>query len=109
MKTMPTANDQDLDQLANLFQLLSDKTRLRILILLADGENNVTKLCQKLDLPQPTVSHHLGLLRIHNVIGNRRHGKQVFYFLNGTVNVGPSQSLQLNLENLAVKIVPLDD
>jgi DNA-binding transcriptional ArsR family regulator len=108
MKNVPAATDQDLDQLANLFQLLSDKTRLRILILLADGENNVTKLCQKLGLPQPTVSHHLGLLRIHNVIGNRRNGKQVFYFLNGTVSLGPSQSLQLNLENLAVKIVPLN-
>jgi ArsR family transcriptional regulator len=110
MKVVPKASDQDLDQLASLFQLLSDKTRLRILTMLADGESNVTGLCRGLDLPQPTVSHHLGLLRIHNVIGNRRKGKQVFYFLNnGSVNADKSQGLQLNLENVSVKIVPLED
>jgi ArsR family transcriptional regulator, zinc-responsive transcriptional repressor len=96
--------DQDLDQLTSLFQLLSDKTRLRILLMLADGERNVTSLCQSMALPQPTVSHHLGLLRIHNVIGNRRKGKQVFYALNGTVNIGAPNGLQLMLENLTVKI-----
>jgi DNA-binding transcriptional ArsR family regulator len=106
MKFGSGASEHDLDQLTNLFQLLSDKTRLRILLLLAEGEQNVTALCQSLGLPQPTVSHHLGLLRIHNVIGNRRDGKQVFYFLNGTVNLSGGQTLQLNLENLAVKIFP---
>jgi DNA-binding transcriptional ArsR family regulator len=48
-------------------------------MLLADGERNVTNLCEALKLPQPTVSHHLGLLRMSNIIGNRRDGKQVFY------------------------------
>jgi DNA-binding transcriptional ArsR family regulator len=93
--------DQDLDQLTSLFQLLSDKTRLRILLMLADGERNVTSLCQSMALPQPTVSHHLGLLRIHNMIGNHRKGKHA---LNGTVNVGNPMGLQLLLENLTVKI-----
>jgi ArsR family transcriptional regulator len=106
MKTVAGLNDRDLDQLNNLCQLLSDKTRLRILLLLAEGERNVTSLCENLDLPQPTVSHHLGLLRVHNIIGNRRKGKQVFYFLNGTVNVGESDGLQVNLENLVVSVTP---
>src|SRR5215217_4105592 len=79
------ANDQDLEQLTGLFRLLSDKTRLNILMLLSDGERNVTNLCEALQLPQPTVSHHLGLLRLNNVIGNRRSGKQVFYTLNGRI------------------------
>ena len=78
-------SEQDLDQLTNLFRLLSDKTRLNILLSLADGERNVTSLCEELQLPQPTVSHHLGLLRVNNVIGNRRKGKQVFYTLSGSV------------------------
>src|SRR6266550_3673698 len=77
--------EQDLEQLTALFRLLSDKTRLNILMLLAQGERNVTSLCQELELPQPTVSHHLGLLRMNNLIGNRRNGKQVFYGLNGQV------------------------
>ncbi len=69
------ATDQDLEQLTSLFRLLSDKTRLNILFLLSHGERNVTSLCDELKLPQPTVSHHLGLLRMSNVISNRRDGK----------------------------------
>jgi DNA-binding transcriptional ArsR family regulator len=76
-----SATHQDLEQLATLFRLLSDKTRLNILLLLGNGECNVGHLCKVLRLPQPTVSHHLGLLRMNNVIGNRRIGKQVFYSL----------------------------
>src|SRR5437764_7754403 len=84
-KRVTSATDQDLEQLIALFRLLSDKTRLNILMMLAEGERNVSSLCEELKLPQPTVSHHLGLLRMNNVIGNRRAGKQVFYGLNGRV------------------------
>jgi DNA-binding transcriptional ArsR family regulator len=85
-------NDQDLEQLTSLFRLLSDKTRLNILLILAGGERNVTSLCEALHLPQPTVSHHLGLLRMHNVITNRRDGKQVYYSLNSRIGVGQNNS-----------------
>jgi DNA-binding transcriptional ArsR family regulator len=76
----------DVEELVELFKLLSDKTRLTILLLLANGERNVSSLCAQLSLPQPTVSHHLGLLRTRRVIANRRNGKQVFYGLNGRVD-----------------------
>ena len=69
--------------LVNLFQLLSDRTRLSIVMLLAQGSRNVSSLCETLKLPQPTVSHHLALLRRSSVISSRREGKQVFYSLNG--------------------------
>src|SRR6266576_2422559 len=82
------AAEQDLDQLTGLFHLLSDKTRLNIVLLLASGERNVGNLCEALKLPQPTVSHHLGLLRMSNVIGSRRAGKQVFYGVNGRIDMG---------------------
>src|SRR3954471_11915550 len=98
------ATDQDLDQLTGLFRLLSDKTRLNILFLLSEGERNVSSLCEELQLPQPTVSHHLGLLRMSNVITNRRNGKQVFYSLNGRVDAGVRNALQIGVENYAVKI-----
>jgi DNA-binding transcriptional ArsR family regulator len=62
-------------------RVLSDPTRLRLLGLLQNGEMNVSTLCRRLELPQPTVSHHLGLLRSAGLVGNRRSGKQVFYFL----------------------------
>jgi DNA-binding transcriptional ArsR family regulator len=107
---MPThgsgPSDLELDQLTALFRLLSDKTRLNILMMLSDGERNVTSLCKSLQLPQPTVSHHLGLLRMNNVIGNRRSGKQVFYTLNGRVNVTPAGSIQVGVDRFTVRIAP---
>ena len=100
------ASDQELEQLTTMFRLLADKTRLNILMLLSDGERNVSSLCDELKLPQPTVSHHLGLLRMNNIIGNRRHGKQVFYTLNGRVNVATAGMLQVSVDRYNVSIAP---
>src|SRR5215207_8506238 len=87
--------DLELEPLVGLFRLLSDKTRLNILMLLSKGERNVTSLCEELRLPQPTVSHHLGLLRMSNLIGNRRNGKQVFYELDGRVDAAVPKTLNV--------------
>jgi ArsR family transcriptional regulator, zinc-responsive transcriptional repressor len=100
------ATDQDLEQLTSLFKLLSDKTRLQILTLLAQGERNVTSLCEELNLPQPTVSHHLGLLRMTNVVGHRRDGKQVIYGLAGRGTSGKDHVLELPVHHLVVRILP---
>jgi ArsR family transcriptional regulator len=67
--------------LANLLQVLADGTRLRLLLALSGGERNVTDLIARLHLPQPTVSHHLGILRMNGVVQARRDGKRVFYRL----------------------------
>lgn len=99
-----STSEQDLDRLTTLFKLLSDKTRLNILMLLADGERNVSSLCEQLHLPQPTVSHHLGLLRLNNVIGNRRNGKQVFYTLNRQVDLPDETALRIGTEKCRVEI-----
>jgi DNA-binding transcriptional ArsR family regulator len=79
-------SQEDLEQLTSLFRILSDKTRLTIVMLLSQGERNVSSLCGELGLPQPTVSHHLGLLRTNHVVASRRDGKQVYYVLNGKEN-----------------------
>ena len=96
--------EDELEQLAALFRLLSDRTRLNLLMLLSNGERNVTTLCDSLKLPQPTVSHHLGLLRMSNVIGNRREGKQVFYSLNGRVTADDDGGLALATGPFSVQI-----
>ena len=70
---------QQVPVLSQLFQVLSDQTRLKLLLILQEGEQHVTELCKKLHLPKPTVSHHLGLLRMHGLVQNSRRGKQVFY------------------------------
>lgn len=69
-------------ELAQAFRMLSDETRLKIIFYLARKEQNVGSLCDILGLAQPTVSHHLGLLRMGRLIVNRRNGKQVIYSLN---------------------------
>jgi ArsR family transcriptional regulator, arsenate/arsenite/antimonite-responsive transcriptional repressor len=97
------ARDEEMEQLTALLRLLSDKTRLHILMMLSDGERNVTKLCEALKLPQPTVSHHLGLLRMSNVIIGRRDGKQVFYGLDGKVSV-TNECLEINAGAFSVCI-----
>lgn len=99
-----SALDQDLEQLTSLFRLLSDKTRLNILLSLATGERNVTSLCEGLRLPQPTVSHHLGLLRVNNIIANRRVGKQVFYALHGAVTQMQPNALEISAANFCLRI-----
>lgn len=69
--------------LCQLFDLLGDKTRLKIVLALIGGARNVGQLCGDLKLAQPTVSHHLSLLRMGKVISNSRKGKEVHYSLNG--------------------------
>jgi DNA-binding transcriptional ArsR family regulator len=97
-------SEADLEPLVALFRLLSDKTRLNILMLLAKGERNVSSLCDQLRLPQPTVSHHLGLLRMSNLITNRRDGKQVFYELDGRVQAADAKNLQVAVDKFKVSI-----
>ena len=74
-----TIRIEEFADLARVFHLLGDKTRLSIMLLLTEGEMNVTSICKKLRLPQTTVSNHLSLLRIGGLVLNRRDGKQVFY------------------------------
>ncbi len=98
-------SERDLEQLSSFFRLLSDKTRLKILFRLAGGERNVTALCEEMSLPQPTVSHHLSLLRMSSIVGNRRNGKQVFYTLNGRSEQNDQDLLAFNLDGFTVKLV----
>ena len=80
MTTMPSVSEQAVRDLAQVFKLLSDETRLRILLYLAQsGELHVTDLCGKLEQSQPAVSHHLALLRVSGLIESRREGKHNFY------------------------------
>jgi ArsR family transcriptional regulator len=77
---LPPVSDSSVRDLAQMFKLLSDETRLRILIHLAqNGELHVTDLCTRLEQSQPAVSHHLALLRVSGLIESRREGKHNYY------------------------------
>ena len=76
----PQLPDQLEKDLVQVFKLLSDETRLRVLMyLLREGELHVTALCERLGQSQPAVSHHLALLRVAGLIQARRDGKHNFY------------------------------
>lgn len=78
--SIPELSDQLEKDLVQVFKLLSDETRLRILMYLArEGELHVTALCDKLGQSQPAVSHHLALLRVAGLIEARRDGKHNYY------------------------------
>ena len=80
LTSMPEISEQSVRDLAQVFKLLSDETRLRILLYLAQaGELHVTDLCNRLGQSQPAVSHHLALLRVSGLIESRREGKHNFY------------------------------
>ena len=78
--TFPELPHQLEKDLVQVFKLLSDETRLRILLYLArEKELHVTALCDRLGQSQPAVSHHLALLRVAGLIEARRDGKHNYY------------------------------
>ena len=71
-----------MDELLDVFKILSDETRLRIIILLSKDKLCVCELCAILVLPQPKVSQQLSKLRDLGLVMDERKGQWVFYQLN---------------------------
>lgn len=71
-----------LNQLTTLFKALSDETRLRILKLLERGELCVCDIVAALDMIQPKVSFHLGVLKEARLIKDRKQGKWIHYSID---------------------------
>jgi ArsR family transcriptional regulator len=61
---------------------LADDTRQQILVLLLDGERCVSDIVDAFDMTQPTISHHLSILKQFKLVTSRKEGKQVFYDIN---------------------------
>lgn len=104
---LPDALEKDLVQ---VFKLLSDETRLRILLYLArEGELHVTALCKRLSQSQPAVSHHLALLRNAGIIEPRRDGKHNFYSIRQQRFVGLISELFANVRDPETDAVEFDE
>jgi ArsR family transcriptional regulator, arsenate/arsenite/antimonite-responsive transcriptional repressor len=103
---LPPAAMQDL---VHLFKLLADESRLKILNHLTQSEElNVRTLCTLLDQTQPSVSHHLALLKEAGLIECRRDGKHNFYklvrrrcqaYLDSIFGVADGEVRRLRVEN----------
>jgi DNA-binding transcriptional ArsR family regulator len=77
----PFSNQRVLDAVARRFRLLGEPYRLRILQLLEDGERSVGEITAALGGNQPNVSKHLQALYDGGLVGRRRGGNSIFYFI----------------------------
>jgi len=69
-----------------LFKALADATRQEILGLLGEEERSVNEICASFErITQPTVSHHLQILKRCEIVDTHRKGKRVFYSVNKKV------------------------
>ncbi|HEY1148687.1 MAG TPA: metalloregulator ArsR/SmtB family transcription factor [Pseudoduganella sp.] len=93
-----TENDGSVAQLADLFHLLGDPTRLRIVLACVDAPIAVSEIASILQLSSSLVSHHLRLLRAARIVKSERQGKQVFY---STADAHISGVLHDMLEHIA--------
>ena len=75
-------DDDDLYDLAELFKVFGDSTRIRILFVLFESEMCVCDIAQLLNMTQSAISHQLRILKDANLVGNRREGKTVYYYLS---------------------------
>lgn len=66
---------------ASICQALADPKRILILYALSEGPRTVTELTEALDVPQPTVSRHLKVLRERRLVSTEREGTNVRYSL----------------------------
>ncbi len=75
-------SDDKAVELAEMFRLLGDPSRLRIVIDTLEGPKSVGDIAMTLDLSPSLVSHHLRLLRAARLVSPERRGKQIFYRLH---------------------------
>lgn len=66
---------------SKIFKAIGDRSRLKIIALLRNGEKSVNEITKAVGLSQSTVSRHLGVLKEAEVVSDRREGQQVYYRL----------------------------
>ena len=75
-------SEEELLDLADLFKMFADSTRIKILYDLFDGEKNVTEICEDIEMNQSAVSHQLRALKNGKLVKSRRDGKAIYYSLD---------------------------
>lgn len=77
-----TTGFERLDEVADLFHVLGDQTRVRLIHLLFEAEHCVLELTDLIGLSQSAVSHQLSILRQARLVRVRRDGKNIYYSLD---------------------------
>ena len=69
-------------ELADLFKVFRDSTRIRIMFTISDNEMSVLNIAESINMEQSTISHQLRVLRQNKLVRVRRDGKQIYYSLD---------------------------
>lgn len=93
--------EKNLAAMECLFTSLADRTRLRLLNLMAEREVCVCYFVGVLDAPQPTISRHLAYLRRKGLVAARRDGKWMHYSIAAPENASARELLNYTLRWLA--------
>ena len=74
--------EQKYNELAELFKVFGDVTRIKIMSVLLEGEFSVGVISEGLSMSQSAISHQLNILRRSKLVKTRRDGKSVYYSLD---------------------------
>lgn len=74
--------EQDIKRITVIFKAFCDENRIKILMLLADGEKCACKLLEEMNVTQPTLSHHMKILCDSGVVVGRKEGKWMYYSIS---------------------------
>jgi ArsR family transcriptional regulator, lead/cadmium/zinc/bismuth-responsive transcriptional repressor len=96
-------NGVPLEAVAEIFKLLSDPTRVRILDALSHGERCVCDLASLVGISESAMSHQLRLLRTARLVRARRDGRQAFYALDDHHVIGLLRDARKHVEEPAMK------
>jgi ArsR family transcriptional regulator, arsenate/arsenite/antimonite-responsive transcriptional repressor len=84
------------------FKVLADETRLRCLALIFENEEIcVCELIHAMDLPQSKISRHLSIIKLNNVISQRRAGQWVLYSKDPTLSDFKTSIIQMTIDELS--------
>lgn len=75
-------SEDNIYNLAELFKVFGDSTRIRILLLLQEKEASVNEIANELNMNQSAISHQLKNLKHSKLIKNRRDGQAIYYSLD---------------------------
>ena len=81
MESSEMEDDSVFESAAELFKAMAAPMRLKIISALCNGERNVSELLASIDTTQPNMSQHLNTLYQSGILGRRREGVSIYYFI----------------------------
>lgn len=81
LKDIPNIESNVIDEMAVLFKMFADSTRLKIMNVLLYKELNVCEIASLLNMTHSAISHQLATLKMVNLVSSRKSGKEVYYSL----------------------------